>query len=57
MNLTLALEKTSVQRSTSSAETRRLERSMYPLSLSTRMTTTGSVRPTRMSLLIDLITA
>ena len=35
---------------TSSGETRRLERSMYPFSLSTRSTITGSTRPTLMSL-------
>ena len=40
---------------TSSGETRRLERSMYPFSLSTRRTMTGSMRPTLMSLDTDLM--
>ena len=52
---TFPLENTSVHLSISSGETRRFERSIYPLSLSTRITTTGSVLPTRISLLIDLI--
>ena len=52
---TFPLENTSVHLSISSGDTRRFERSIYPLSLSTRMTTTGSVLPTRISLLIDLI--
>uniref|UniRef100_A0A6B0UXT4 Putative secreted protein n=1 Tax=Ixodes ricinus TaxID=34613 RepID=A0A6B0UXT4_IXORI len=39
----------------SSGDTRRLDRSMYPLSLSTLMTTTHSFLPTRMSLLMDRI--
>src|SRR6185503_12931411 len=39
----------------SSGETRRLDRSIYPFSLSTRSTTTTSVRPTRISLLIERI--
>ena len=53
--LTFPLENTSVHLSISSGDTLRLERSIYPLSLSTLMTTTGSVRPTRINLLIDLI--
>ena len=55
MELTaLALEYFSVHLSMSSFETLLLDRSMYPLSLSTLMTTTGSVLPTRINLLIDL---
>ena len=38
---------------TSSGLTRRFERSMYPFSLSTRSTITGSTRPTLMSLLTE----
>ena len=55
LSQTFPLENTSVHLSISSGETRRFERSIYPLSLSTRITTTGSVLPTRISLLIDLI--
>merc|ERR1719317_481724 len=45
----------SVHRSTSSFETLLLDKSIYPFSLSTLMTTTGSVFPTRISLFMERI--